>query len=78
MKNMNNKMAINTYLSVIESKNKINKQEEQKQNHRYKENSDDYQMRGQLGKTQFLTLTFLIGRLIQYLLFWGPGEFAMS
>ena len=34
---MNNKMAINAYLSIIESKNKISQQAEQKQNHRYKE-----------------------------------------
>ena len=34
---MNNKMAINTYLSTIESKNKLSKQEEQRQNHGYKE-----------------------------------------
>ena len=32
---MNNKMAINTYLSTIESKNKLSKQEEQRQNHGY-------------------------------------------
>ena len=30
---MNNKMAINTYVSTIESKKKISKQEEQRQNH---------------------------------------------
>ena len=32
---MNNKMAINTYLSTIESEktNKLSKQEEQRQNH---------------------------------------------
>ena len=33
---MNNKMAINTYLSTIEFK-KQNKQAEQKQNHAYRE-----------------------------------------
>ena len=33
---MNNKMAINTYLSTIESKNKLRKQE-QRQNHGYGE-----------------------------------------
>ena len=33
---MNNKMAINTYLSTIESKNKINKQATQRQNQRYR------------------------------------------
>ena len=37
---MNNKMAINTYLSTIESKNKLSKQEEQKRNHRYGEHRD--------------------------------------
>ena len=31
---MNNKMAKNTYLSTIDSKNNINKPEEQKQTHR--------------------------------------------
>ena len=32
---MNIKMAISTYLSTIESKNKLSKQEEQRQNHGY-------------------------------------------
>ena len=32
---MNNKMAMNTYLSTIESKNKLSKKEEQRQNHGY-------------------------------------------
>ena len=36
IKNKNNKMAINTYLSTMESINQ-NKQAEQKQNHRYRE-----------------------------------------
>ena len=37
---MNNKMAINTYLSTIESKkNKLSKQE-QRQNHGYREHFD--------------------------------------
>ena len=34
---MNNIMAINTYLSTTESKNKLSTQEEQTQNHRYRE-----------------------------------------
>ena len=34
---MNNKMAINTYLSTIESKNKLSKEEDQRQNHGYGE-----------------------------------------
>ena len=34
---MNNKMAKNAYLSIIEFKNKLSKQEEQRQNHGYKE-----------------------------------------
>ena len=48
---MNNKIAINTYLSTIESKkqNKINKQAEQKQNHRYRECFDGCQRGGVLG-----------------------------
>ena len=33
IKTMNNKMAKNTYLSTIKSKNKLSKQEEQRQNH---------------------------------------------
>ena len=33
---MNNKMAINTYLSTIESKNKVSRQDEQRQNHGYR------------------------------------------
>ena len=37
-------MVINTYLSTIESKNKINKPAEQKQNHRYRECFDGWQM----------------------------------
>ena len=34
MKNINNKMSINTYLSTIESKKQNKKQAEQKQNNR--------------------------------------------
>ena len=43
---MNNKMAINTYLSTIESKNKLSKQEEQRQNHAYGKGFDGCQMGG--------------------------------
>ena len=41
---MNNKMAINTYLSTIEPQNKLSKQEEQRQNHGYRERFDGCQM----------------------------------
>ena len=34
---MNNKMTINTYLSTTESKNKLSKQEEERQTHGYRE-----------------------------------------
>ena len=40
---MNNKIAINTHLSTIESKNKPSKQE-QRQNHGYGEHFDGCQM----------------------------------
>ena len=43
---MNNKIAINMYLSTVKSKKK-NKQAEQKQNHRYKEHFYDCQMGGE-------------------------------
>ena len=46
IKTMNNKMAVNTYLSTIESKNKLSKQEEQRQNHGYRECFDGCQMGG--------------------------------
>ena len=45
---MNNKMAINTQLSTVESKIQ-NKQTEQKQNHRYRKHFDGCQMGGGLG-----------------------------
>ena len=45
---MNNKMALNTYPSTIESK-KINKPAEQKQSHGYREHFDGCQMGGDLG-----------------------------
>ena len=41
-----NKMAKNMYLSTVESKNKLSKQEEQRQNHGYKEHFDGCQMGG--------------------------------
>ena len=41
---MNNKMAINTYLSTTESKNKLSKQE-QRQNHGYRVCFDGCQIR---------------------------------
>ena len=37
---MENKMAINTYISTIESKKQTNKQEEQRQNHGYRGHFD--------------------------------------
>ena len=40
---MNNKMKIDTYLSVIESKRQNKKQEEQKQTHKYREYFDGCQ-----------------------------------
>ena len=46
---MNNKMAINTYLSTTESK-KLSKQEEWGQNHGYKEHFDCCQMGGGMGE----------------------------
>ena len=49
---MNNKMAINTYLSTIESKNKLSKQEEQRQNHRYREHFDGCQIGVGVGEVQ--------------------------
>ena len=46
---MNNKMAINMYLSTNESKNKLCKQEEQRQNHGYGKHFDGCQIRGRSG-----------------------------
>ena len=48
IKTMNNKIAINTHLSTIESKNKPSKQE-QRQNHVYRECFDDCQTGGWYG-----------------------------
>ena len=39
-------MAINTYLSTTECKNKLSKQEEWRQDHRYEECSNGHQMEG--------------------------------
>ena len=47
---MNNKMTINTYLSIIESKNKLSKEEEQGQNHGCGEHFDGCQMGGRWGR----------------------------
>ena len=41
---MNSIMAINTYLSTIESKNKLSKQEEQRWKHGYREHFDGCQV----------------------------------
>ena len=46
---MNNKMAITTYLSTIESKYKLSKQKEWGQNHIYGEHFDGCQMGGGFG-----------------------------
>ena len=44
---MNSKMAVNMYLSTNESKNKLSRQEEQRQNNGYREHFDGCQ--GELG-----------------------------
>ena len=49
IKTMNSKMAKNTNLSTIESKNKLSKQEELRQNHGYGERFDGCQMGGGCG-----------------------------
>ena len=43
---MNIKMAINPQLSTIELKKKLSKQAEQKQNHRYGDHLEGYQLGG--------------------------------
>ena len=50
IKTMNSKMAKNTNLSTIESKNKLSKQEELRQNHGYGECFDGCQMGGGRGR----------------------------
>ena len=48
---MNNKMAKNTYLSLVEcKKTKLSKQEEQRHNHGYGEGFDSCQMGGEKGQ----------------------------
>ena len=50
---MNIKMAINSQLSTIDLKNKLSKQVEQEQNHRYGDHFQSYQLgegRGKWGK----------------------------
>ena len=46
---MNIKMAINSQQSTIESKNKLIKQAEQKQNHRCRDHLESYQLGGERG-----------------------------
>ena len=40
IKTVNNKMAKNIYLSTIQYKNKLSKEEKQRQNHGYREHFD--------------------------------------
>ena len=47
---MNIKMAINSQLSTTESKNKLSKQAKQKQNHRYRDHLEGYQLGGGRGR----------------------------
>ena len=47
---MNIKMAINSQLSIIEYNNKLSKQARQKQNHRYGDHLEGYQLGGGRGK----------------------------
>ena len=47
---MNNKMAINIYLSTIESKNKLSQQEQRCYSHRYGEHFDGCQIGGGYGE----------------------------
>ena len=53
-------MAINTYISMIESKRKLSKQEEERQNHGYGEGFDGYQMGGNVGKWVKLRIKSII------------------
>ena len=46
---MNDKMAINTYISTVKCKKKLSQQEEQRQNHGYRECFDGCQMGGRCG-----------------------------
>ena len=47
---MDNTMAINTYYQQLNLKNKLSKQEEQRQNHGYREHFNGCQMRGGSGE----------------------------
>ena len=47
---MNIKMAINSQLSTTDSKHNPSKQAEQKQNHRYGDHLDGYQLGGARGE----------------------------
>ena len=44
------KMVVNSQISTIESKNKLSKQAEQKQNHRYGDHLEGYQLGGRGGR----------------------------
>ena len=49
---MNSKKAINSQLSTTESKNKLSKQPEQKENHKYGDHLEGYQLgeaKGRMG-----------------------------
>ena len=50
IKNMNNKMAINTHLSAIESKKQNKQKAKQKENHRYRECFDGCLIGGGSGR----------------------------
>ena len=47
---MNIKMATNSQLSTTEPKNKLSKQAEQEQNHRYGDHMEGYQLGGGRGR----------------------------
>ena len=50
IKTMNIKMAINSQLSTTDSKHNPSKQAEQKQDHRYRDHMEGYQLRGGSGR----------------------------
>ena len=50
LQTMSIKMAINSQLSALNLKNKLSKQKEQKQNHRYGDHLEGYQLGGRRGK----------------------------
>ena len=49
LQTMSIKMAINSQLSALNLKNKLSKQKEQKQNHRYGDHLEGYQLGGGRG-----------------------------